>query len=81
MKVIYTSPIFKDESGQPLQFKVPLAGLKYHQKRDYHLLEMMNLGGIHAQLTPEFLAHRKAMLSAKRKIEKNGFFSEVVHAQ
>ena len=42
------------------------------------LLQMIALGGIDAKPTPEFMAYRKVMLSAKRKIERESWFCEVV---
>jgi hypothetical protein len=41
-------------------------------------MAMTALGGIHAKLTPEFMAHRKSMMSAKRKIEREGWYSQQV---
>ncbi len=78
MKVLYTSPIFKNSDGSGRQFMIPMNAIKTYAKRDAALLAMTALGGIHAKLTPEFMAHRKSMLSAKRKIEREGWFSEAV---
>jgi hypothetical protein len=39
---------------------------------------MTHLGGIYADPTVEFLKHRKKMLSAKRKIQREGWFSKEV---
>ena len=78
MKVLYTSPVFKDADGSARKFKIPLVAMATYAKRDAALLAMTELGGIYAKLTPEFIAHRKSMMSAKRKIEKNGWFSETV---
>ena len=80
MKVLYTSPVFKNTDGSGRQFMIPLNAIKTYAKRDAALLAMMALGGIYAKLTPEFVAHRKAMMSAKRKIEREGWFSETVSA-
>lgn len=80
MKVLYTSPVFKNADGSGRQFMIPLAAIKTYAKRDTALLAMTALGGIHAELTPEFLAHRKAMMAAKRKIEREGWFCEIVTA-
>jgi hypothetical protein len=80
MKVLYTSPVFKNADGSGRQFIIPLNAVKTYAKRDAALLAMTALGGIHAKLTPEFMAHRKSMLSAKRKIEREGWFSEAVSA-
>ena len=80
MKVVYTSPVFKNADGTLRQFMVPAEGVKTHAKRDAALLAMLALGGIHAQLTAEFLAHRRTMMSAKRKIEREGWFAHPVTA-
>lgn len=74
MKVLYTSPL-NDQ-----QFMVPLAGLATYQKRDAALLKMKEMGGIHAPLTPEFLKQHKILMSAKRKIEREGWFCKTVTA-
>jgi hypothetical protein len=78
MKVLYTSPVFKNADGSGRQFMIPLTAIKTYAKRDAALLAMTALGGIHATPTPEFMAHRKSMLAAKRKIEREGWFSEQV---
>lgn len=78
MKVIYTSPVFRNEDGSARKFLVPMAGLSTHAKRDEMLVKMIALGGIHAEPTEEFLSLRKKMMAAKRKIEKNGWFAEAV---
>ena len=78
MKVLYTSPVFKNADGSGRQFMIPANAVKTYAKRDASLLAMTALGGIHAKLTPEFMAHRKSMLSAKRKIEREGWFSEAL---
>ena len=75
MRVKYTSPVFKDADGSSREVLIPLAALENYAKRDAALLAMMDLGGIHAKPTPEFMALRKKMMSAKRKIERNGWFS------
>jgi hypothetical protein len=80
MKVLYTSPVFKNADGSGRQFMIPLIAIKTYAKRDAALLAMTAMGGIYAKLTPEFLAHRKAMMSAKRKIEREGWFCEMVTA-
>ena len=74
MKVLYTSPVFKNADGSGRQFMIPANAVKTYAKRDASLLAMTTLGGIHAKLTPEFMAHRKSMLSAKRKIEREGWY-------
>ena len=80
MKVLYTSPVFKNSDKSGRQFMIPVDAVKTYAKRDTALLAMIALGGIHATPTPEFMAHRKAMLSAKRKIERQGWYSESITA-
>lgn len=77
MKVLYTSPVFKDSDGSARQVLIPLHAVETYAKRDAALLAMMALGGIHAAPTPEFMAFRKTMMSAKRKIERNGWYCRV----
>jgi hypothetical protein len=79
-KILYTSPAFKNADGSGRQFMIPLNAIKTYAKRDAALMAMMELGGIHAQPTTEFMAQRKAMMSAKRKIEREGWFCETVSA-
>ena len=78
MKVLYTSPVFKDADGSGRQFLIPLPAIETYAKRDAALLAMMALGGVHADPTPEFMAFRKTMMSAKRKIERNGWYCRTV---
>lgn len=78
MKVLYTSPVFKNIDGNYRQYMVPVKALATYAKRDAALLQMSLLGGIHAQPTKEFLAYRKVVMSAKRKIERESWFCEVV---
>jgi hypothetical protein len=80
MKVLYTSPVFKNANGTGRQFMISANAVQTYAKRDAALLVMLSLGGIHAQPTNEFMAQRKAMMSAKRKIEREGWFSEPVAA-
>lgn len=75
MKVRYASPVFKDADGSAREVLIPLAALETYAKRDAALLAMIDLGGVNAKPTPEFMALRKKMMSAKRKIERNGWFS------
>jgi hypothetical protein len=79
-KILYASPVFKNSDGSSRQFMIPLNAIKTYAKRDAALMAMMAMGGIHATPTLEFMAHRKAMMSAKRKIEREGWFSEPVTA-
>jgi hypothetical protein len=78
MKVLYTSPVFKNADNTGRQFMIPVNAVQTYAKRDAALLVMMEMGGIYAKLTPEFVAQRKAMMSAKRKIEREGWFCTVV---
>jgi hypothetical protein len=80
MKVLYTSPVFKNADGSGRQFMIPAKAVQTYAKRDAALLVMTQMGGIHAKLTPEFIAKRKVMMSAKRKIEREGWFCEMVTA-
>ena len=78
MKVLYTSPVFKYADGSGHQWMIPADAIKTYAKRDAALLAMMALGGIHATPDPVFMAHRKSMMSAKRKIEREGWYCEQV---
>jgi hypothetical protein len=78
MKVLYTSPVFKDSDGSARQVLIPLHAVETYAKRDAALLAMMALGGINAAPTAEFMAFRKTMMSAKRKIERNGWYCRTV---
>ena len=78
MNIIYTSPVFKDLDGTARKFSIPVEAVTTYAKRDAALLKLIALGGIIAKATPDFLAIRKTMLSAKRKIERQGWFSETV---
>lgn len=78
MKVLYTSPFSKTTDGAFRQFMIPVKALATYAKRDAALIQMSALGGIHAQPTKEFMALRKVMMSAKRKIEREGWYSTVV---
>ena len=80
MKVLYTSPVFKNADGTGRQFMIPANAVQTYAKRDAALLVMMAMGGIHAQPTTEFMAKRKVMMSAKRKIEREGWFCAPVTA-
>lgn len=78
-KVIYTSPFFRnEETGHCRQFLIDPEGLKYHQKRDTAALMLKKLGGIHAPDTEEARKYRRQILSAKRAIERGGYYAEVV---
>jgi hypothetical protein len=78
MKVLYTSPVFKNADNTGRQFMIPVKAVQTYAKRDAALLQMIEMGGIHAKLTPKFIAQRKAMMAAKRKIERESWFCTVV---
>ena len=78
MKVVYTSPVFTDLNGTARKFSIPVDAVTTYAKRDAALLKLIALGGINAEATPEVLAIRKTMLSAKRKIERQGWSSVAV---
>ena len=76
MKVLYTSPLFfNPETGSYPTFSIDVKGLKYHQKRDNAVLKLQELGGINTPDTEETRKCIKAIRSAKRAIERNGYFS------
>jgi hypothetical protein len=77
MKVLYTSPLFTTNDIRR-QFMIEEKGVKYHAKRDAAVLALKELGGIYAPSTPEVLALRKAILSARRSIERFGFYATPV---
>ena len=74
MKVLYVSPLFSDGDVRR-RFMIEEKGVKHHAKRDAAVLALKELGGIYAPNTPEVMAHRKAIMSAKRAIERNGFYA------
>lgn len=78
MKVVYTSPVFKNENGEGRKFFIPEESLTTYAVRDTCLLQLMALGGIRAKPTTEFMKIRSKMMAAKRKIEKKGWFSTIV---
>jgi len=78
MYTTYLSPVFKNADGSQRIVRVPVESLSTWVLRDACLAQMMALGGIHAHPTPEFMKLRAKMMSAKRKIEKNGWHSTAV---
>lgn len=78
MKALYISPVFNNVDGTPRKFMIEAAGIKTHMARDTAVLKMMELGGIHAKDTPETRKLIAAIRRAKRKIEKEGWFSTPV---
>lgn len=75
MKVLYVSPLFYKDHDQRRKFMVEEKGVKYHAKRDAAVMALMELGGINAPDTPEVRKHRNAILSARRAIEKYGYYA------
>ena len=75
LKVQYVSPVFHNADGASRKVMIPVEALTAYAKRDAALLKLMALGGIHAKPTPEFMKIRSTMMSAKRKIERMGWFS------
>jgi hypothetical protein len=69
MRISYKSPVFDGT------FMIPVESLSTYAKRDCALLNLMALGGIHAKNTPEVRKFRQTMMAAKRKIERNQWFS------
>lgn len=78
MYTVYASPVFKNQDGTQRLFKIPTKAWSTYTKRDAALLKLMELGGIHATPTPEFMKIRSKMMSAKRKIERMGWFSTAI---
>jgi hypothetical protein len=74
MKVLYISPLFSDGDVRR-KFMIEEKGVKYHAKRDQAVLALMELGGINAPDTAEVRAHMKAIRSARRAIERNGYYA------
>jgi hypothetical protein len=69
---IYVSPVFGTVS------RIPAAALTTYIKRDRALLKMRELGGLNAGPSPAMLKLRSQMLAAKRKIEREHWFSTIV---
>lgn len=68
--IVYNSPFFNTTSV------IPSVALKTYQKRDAALLKLRELGGIAAPFTPEVIKLRQTMMSARRKIEREGWYSQ-----
>lgn len=75
MKVLYVSPLFRETRRE---FMIEEKGVKYHAARDAAVLAIGKLGGIYAPDTPEVRALRKKILSARRSIERNGYYATPV---
>ena len=78
MKIEYISPFLKNADGAARKFLIPLVALKTYQKRDAALAAMFEMGGIHADPTPEFLKQRSKMMAATCKLQREGWFCETV---
>lgn len=78
MKALYISPLFNNLDGTPRKFMIEAAGIKTHAARDAAVIKMQALGGIHAKDTPETRKLMAAIIRAKRKIEREGWFSTSV---
>lgn len=74
MKVLYVSPLFV-VGDKRREFLIEEKGVKYHAKRDAAVLALKELGGINAPNTPQVQAYRKIIISAKRAIERNGYYA------
>ena len=72
MNVVYNSPFFNT------LVVIPAVALKTYQKRDAALLKLRELGGIAAPFTPEVIKLRQTMMSARRKIEREGWCCQVL---
>ena len=71
MNVVYNSPFFNTSSV------IPAVALKTYQKRDAYLIRMRELGGVAAGYkNPEVIKLRAKMLAARRKIEREGWYSQ-----
>ena len=69
--IVYVSPFFNTSSV------IPAVALKTYQKRDAALIKMRALGGISASYKdPQVIKLRARMLAAKRKIEREGWYSQ-----
>lgn len=77
MKVLYVSPLFSTDDVRR-KFMIDEKGVKYHAKRDAAVLALKELGGIYAPDTEEVRKHRRAILSARRAIERNGYYATPV---
>jgi hypothetical protein len=80
MQVLYTSPIFTTANGTAQQFMIPSDAIKTYAKRDAAVIAMKAMGGIYADRTPEFIKQQKIMMAAKRKIQREGWYCQVVIA-
>lgn len=75
MKVLYTSPLFKHVDGSPRKCWIPLPALNTYSRRDAAVMQLMALGGIDAPSTDETRKLIKTIRNAKRKIEREMWYS------
>ena len=80
MHTIYVSPVFKSVDGSQKMFRIHVDAWKYYVRRDQALLALIELGGIHAPDTEIVRKLRRKMLSAKRAIERKGYFSTMINS-
>jgi hypothetical protein len=75
-KVVYQSPVFSSSPSL-----IPAEALSTYAKRDQCLLQIIALGGIHAKPSAELYKLRSKMQAARRKIERNRWWSEFAPVQ
>lgn len=68
--IVYVSPFFNTSRV------IPAVALKTYKSRDAALIKMRELGGVAAGATSEMIKLRAKMLAAKRKIEREGWYSQ-----
>jgi hypothetical protein len=78
MYTVYASPVFKNADGTQRLFKIPTKAWSTYTKRDAALLEIIALGGIRAKPSAELTKLRSKMMSCKRKIERNSWYSTTI---
>ena len=69
---VYVSPFFGHVC------RIPAAAVKTYIERDAALTKLRELGGIAAPVSPAMLKLRSQMLACKRKIEREGWFCEIL---
>lgn len=77
MKVVYISPLFAANDERRC-FMIEEKGVKYHAKRDTAVLALKALGGIDAPATKEVAKLQRIIASARRAIQRHGYFAEPV---
>lgn len=73
MNVVYNSP-----APGRAKTKVPKEAVATYVMRDAALIALKAYGGINAPDIEEVRALRKVILSSKRKIDRNGWWSTIV---